>query len=125
MTDNYAEVTDATIKELEGMLENVKSALEKIESESALEAQEREMRAAARAASKKNRDSRVEKLESELAKCRGRIKELEAARDQLKAKIKKAVKKKPPVKKPVDSRSRAAALGIIVVGAIVWIATGN
>ena len=120
---------DATIKELEGMLDNVKSALEKIEAESALEAQAREMRAASEAASKKDRNARVKELESELAKCRSRIKELEAARDQLKAKIKKAAEKKSPVnapvKKPVDSRSKAAAMAIILVGAIVWIATGN
>ena len=66
-----------------------------------------------------------QELESKLSQCRARVKELEAARDELNAKLKKAAKKKPPVKKPVDSRSRAAAISIMIIGALVWIASDN
>lgn len=126
---------DATIKDLEGMLDNVKAAMDKIkaETESELEAQVREMRAAAKKHEEELREAKgaggeVEELRSELRRCRGDIERLENARDELNAKIRRAEEeaaKRPPVpvKKPVEARSRVAAVAIALVGSIIWMAS--
>jgi predicted RNase H-like nuclease (RuvC/YqgF family) len=126
---------DATVKDLEGMLDNVKAAMDKIkaETESELEAQANEMRAAAKKHEEELREAKeaggeVEDLRSELRRCRGDIERLERARDELNAKIRRAEEeaaKRPPVpvKKPVEARSRVAAVAIALVGSIIWMAS--
>ena len=121
---------DATIDELEAMLENVKSAVEKMKKESEMEAQEREMRAEAQ----KKRLGDVEELEAQLRRCRRQVEELQAENNKLKAMIAKheeAAQTKPmkpmkpekPMRKKADERSMIAAVAIMLVGSIIWIAS--
>ena len=125
---------EATINELEGMLDSVKGSLDKIKAESELEAQAREMRAAAQASAERKRvnlDEDLEKqtreLEMKLRQCRSDIERLGKVRDELNAKIRMSeVTKKPTmpvVQKPADRKSMIVAIAIAVVGSIVWIAS--
>ena len=72
------------------------------------------------------KDKLIDELEAKLRQCRRNVEELEKLRDELKARIKMAevVEKKPPVKKkPVDERSKVAAVAVILIGSIIWIAS--
>ena len=116
---------DATIAELQAMLENVKKALDKLKAESDLMAQEAEMRAAAQR--KKSAD--IEGMEAQLRRCRRQVDELEAERNRLRAEIarcEEAARKKPaePVrKKKADEKSMVAAVAMMLIGSIMWIAS--
>ena len=117
---------DATIKELEAMLENVKSAVERMKEEGELEAQEREMRVA----SQRKKSGEVEELEAQVHRCRRQVEELTAERDRLRAELRRCeelarMKAEPPkpVKKKVDPKSMIAAVAIMLVGSIIWIAS--
>jgi type I site-specific restriction-modification system R (restriction) subunit len=128
---------DASVKDLEGMLDNVKAALDKMEDKTAkteaeLEAQAREMRAAVKkreeelSQAEEAKDKELQELRSELSRCRGDMARLEALRDELMAKIREAeaVAVKRP-RKPVSAerRSTVAAIAIALVGSIIWIAS--
>lgn len=116
---------DATIRELEAMLENVKSAVERMKEEGELEAQEREMRVAAQ----RGRSGDAGELEAQLRRCRRQIEELTADRDRLRAELRRcedlARGKAPPkpVKKKVNPKAMIAAVAIMLVGSIIWIAS--
>lgn len=126
---------DTSIKDLQGMLDNIKAALDKMkaDTESELEAQAREMRAAAErhkaelaelATARDAKDRQIEELRSELNRCRGDVARLEALRDELQARIREAEAVKP--RKPVptaEHRSTVAAIAIALVGSIIWIAS--
>ena len=117
---------DATIRELEAMLENVKSAVERMKAEDELEAQEREMRAAAQ----RRKGGDVEELEAQLRRCRRQVDELTAERDRLRAELRRCedlarMKAEPPkpVKKKVNPKAMAAAVAALLVGSIIWMAS--
>lgn len=118
---------DATIAELRAMLENVKNALDKMKKDSDLLAQESEMRTAAQ----RKRLEEMESLEAQLRRCRREVEELEAERNRLRAQIaqlEQAAMMKPaepmkPMKKKADEKSMVAAIAIMLVGSIIWIAS--
>jgi DNA repair exonuclease SbcCD ATPase subunit len=115
---------DATIAELQAMLENVKKALDKMKADSDLLAQESEMRAAAQ----RKRSEDIESLEAKLRQCRREVEELEAERNRLRAQIaqlEQAAMMKPakPEKKTADEKSMVAAIAIMLIGSIIWIAS--
>lgn len=117
---------DATIRELEAMLENVKSAVERMKEEDELEIQEREMRVAAQ----RRKSGGVDELESQLRQYRRQVEELTADRDRLRAELRRCeglarMKAEPPkpVKKKVNPKAMVAAVAIMLVGSIIWIAS--
>jgi hypothetical protein len=133
------EEKDASMKELEGILNNVKATMDKMKAEAELEAQAQEMRAQAQAATAKKDNAKlsssleakeklIEELEGKLRECRRSIEVLEKMRNELNAKIRKAemtAKPPAPAEPTADSKARIAAIAIALVGALIWIGAGN
>jgi len=123
---------EAAIKDLQAMLDNLKGATDRVKAEAEIEAQRAKLRAEAAQAefeagmreAKSSQSRRIEELESQLGKCRRERENLEMARDELMAKIKKAEEAEPvkPVRK-AENRSMVAAVAIALVGSIIWMAS--